>query len=90
MENRISEFMKLKGVTNVALAEHLGISKVAVSNIVTGKSIPSMDKAIAIAKILGVSVEALAGEEHQNEQTNKTFNIVCPKCGEKITLKVED
>lgn len=88
MKNRISEFMKLKGVTNIALAEELGISKVAVSNIVTGKSIPSMDKAIAIAKILGVSVEALGGEDTQNEQTET--HITCPKCGAKITLKVED
>lgn len=90
MENKIGEFMKAKGVTNVALAEAIGISKVAVSNIVTGKAVPSMDKAIAIAQYLGVSVEALAGvdPEAPKEEVVESLSFVCPHCGNSVTIKV--
>ena len=49
MDLRIKEIMNERNVTSAWLAEQVGISKVAVSNIVTGKSSPSLDNVIKIA-----------------------------------------
>lgn len=89
MENKISEIMRAKGVTNVALAEAVGISKVAISNIVTGKATPSMDKAITIAQYLGVSVEELAGMDPSTPTQKEGQSFVCPNCGAHLKVTKE-
>ena len=48
--------MSKRNVTSAWLAEQVGISKVAVSNIVTGKSYPSLDTLKKIADVLNVSI----------------------------------
>lgn len=78
MDLKIKKIMSERGVTSAWLAEKVGISKVAVSNIVTGKSSPSLDNVIKIADVLNVSITELIGEE-------KADNIItCPHCGGKI------
>lgn len=78
MNLRIKEIMSERDVTSAWLAEKVGISKVAVSNIVTGKSSPSLDNIIKIANALNVSITEIIGEE-------KAVNaITCPHCGGKI------
>ena len=62
MELKIKETMNERGVTSAWLAEQVGISKVAVSNIVTGKSSPSLDNILKIADALNVSITELIGE----------------------------
>ena len=81
MDLRIKEFMSERNVTSAWLANKVGISKVAVSDIVTGKSSPSLDNIIKIADVLNVSIAELIGEE-KNDNT-----ITCPHCGKKIKIE---
>lgn len=78
MNLRIKEIMSERDVTSAWLAEKVGISKVAVSNIVTGKSSPSLDNIIKIANALNVSITEIIGEEKADN------TITCPHCGGKI------
>ncbi|WP_455095863.1 helix-turn-helix transcriptional regulator [Prevotella koreensis] len=48
MIKRIKELMAIHGLSAAALAEKIGISAVAMSNILTGKNNPSLDKAIKL------------------------------------------
>lgn len=81
MDLRIKEFMSERNVTSAWLANKVGISKVAVSNIVTGKSSPSLDNIIKIADVLNVSIAELIGEEKNDN------SITCPHCGKKIKIE---
>lgn len=78
MDLRIKEIMSERDVTSAWLAEKVGISKVAVSNIVTGKSSPSLDNIIKIANALNVSITEIIGKEKADNA------ITCPHCGGKI------
>lgn len=80
MDLRIKEIMSERNVTSAWLAEKVGISKVAVSNIVTGKSSPSLDNLLKIADALNVSITTLIGEDKEEN------TITCPYCGKKIKL----
>ena len=81
MDLRIKEIMNERNVTSAWLAEQVGISKVAVSNIVTGKSSPSLDNLIKIAGVLNISITELIGEEKEES------TITCPHCGKKINIE---
>lgn len=89
MSLRIKEVMDERKITSAWLAEKVGISKVAVSNIVTGKNSPSVDNLLKIAEALGVSITYLLGlEEKIEEEKLKESNVlICPKCGAKFELK---
>ena len=91
MNLRIKELMDEQKVTSVWLAEKVGISKVAVSNIITGKNSPSVDNLLKIAEALNVSVTYLLGlEGKQESETNGMKNtIICPKCGARFEFKEE-
>ena len=84
MDLRVKEFMSDRNVTSAWLAEQVGISKVAVSNIVTGKSSPSLDNLLKIASALNVSITELIGEKKEEN------NITCPKCGAKLKLVLDE
>ena len=81
MDLRIKEIMNERNVTSAWLAEQVGISKVAVSNIVTGRSSPSLDNLIKIAGVLNISITELIGEEKEES------TIICPHCGKKIKIE---
>lgn len=81
MDLIIKEIMNERNVTSAWLADKVGISKVAVSNIVTGKSSPSLDNIIKIADALNVSITELIGEEKADN------TITCPHCGKKIKIE---
>lgn len=66
MNIRIKEIMNERNITSAWLAEKVGISKVAVSNIITGKSYPSLDTIKKIADALNVSIIKLIGEDNGN------------------------
>ncbi len=84
MDLKIKEIMSERGVTSAWLAEKVGISKVAVSNIVTGKSSPSLDNLLKIAEVLNVSITELIGEEER-----KGASLTCPYCGKSLNIKAE-
>lgn len=51
--NRIKEALKENGMTQVALANQLGISKTAVSDLCQNRSQPSLKRLFQIAAIIG-------------------------------------
>lgn len=83
MNLQLKEIMSARNVTSALLAEKVGISKVAVSNIVTGKSFPSLDTLMKMADVLNVTISELIGE---TEFTGAGY-IVCPHCGKKIKIE---
>jgi transcriptional regulator with XRE-family HTH domain len=63
MELRIKEVLKEKGLTSVWLASQIGITQPNTSNIVSGKSNPSLETLEKIANALDVSISALFSEK---------------------------
>ena len=86
MSLRIKEVIENKGITSVWLSEQVGISKVAVSNIITGKNSPSVDNLLKIAEALNVSVTYLLGID--DNEGGKDNSIPCPYCGKRIDVSL--
>lgn len=86
MSLRIKEVMDERKVTSAWLAEQVGISKVAVSNIVTGKNSPSVDNLLKIAEVLNVSITYLLGLSEDKGEKDKSFQ--CPYCGKPIDVSL--
>lgn len=84
MELRIKEVIKEKKFTVVALASAIGITQPNMSNIVNGKSTPSLETLEKIATALGVNITELF-----DQPKNNTTGITCPHCGKNINIKVE-
>ena len=63
MELRIKEVLKEKGLTAVWLATQIGITQPNISNIVSGKSKPSLETLEKIANALGVDIIELFSEK---------------------------
>lgn len=74
---RIAELCKEKGITQTALAEKMGISRVGLSKAINGNTtIQTLEK---IASALGVDLMDLFAPK-------ETDTIICPKCGSKFQL----
>lgn len=86
MNLRIKEVMDERKVTSAWLSEQVGISKVAVSNIITGKNSPSVDNLLKIADALNVSITYLLGLSDEKGEKNNT--IPCPYCGKDIDVSL--
>ncbi|WP_353120995.1 helix-turn-helix domain-containing protein [Dysgonomonas capnocytophagoides] len=85
MELRIKDLLKEKGMTNIAIAEKVGITRPNMSNIVNGKTKPSLDTLEKIADALNVHISELFEKHTQND------NIIrCPNCGTELELKKKD
>jgi transcriptional regulator with XRE-family HTH domain len=82
MELRIREILKEKELTGVWLALQVGITRPNMSNIVSGKSKPSLDTLERIASALNVPVSDLFDQP-------ATDIINCPYCGGKIKVSKE-
>lgn len=84
MELRIKDVLKEKKVTVVSLAGMIGIAQPSMSNIVNGKSMPSLETLERIANALEVDITELF------EQPKKdSVSISCPHCGKSINIKAE-
>lgn len=57
INNRLKEVLKEKGVSQTELANKMEVSNTAISNIITGKNLPSFELAMNIAYYLDVSVD---------------------------------
>lgn len=85
MEHRIKELIKEKGYTQQEFAEKIGMSRVGLSQIINGKpSYPTLEK---IAAALDVPMWQLFASPSEVQGTSGS--IVCPKCGNTITIKAE-
>ena len=59
--NRLQKLRKEKGYSQEQLAEHLGISRQAVSKWERAEASPDTDNLIELAKIYNVSIDVLLG-----------------------------
>ena len=87
--------MSEKGVSNIALADALGVAAPTISYMVTGKTSPSLATLSLIADILNVKVWELFKEYRElnpptapQVPTNNSQAIICPKCGAAISITV--
>ena len=76
----IKSLIKQKGLTMEEVAERMGVSRVTLSQTLSGN--PTMSTLQRIADALGCKV----GEFFLDELEEKNF-IVCPKCGARFELK---
>ena len=56
---KLAEYLKAKGITNVALAKKLGVSEGAIRHIIVGIKQPSLAMACELAELMGCSVDDL-------------------------------
>ena len=61
-KKRLHLKMKQKGLTQVELAKLANVSQNSISKWLNGESVPSIDKALSLAKALGISVSELIGD----------------------------
>lgn len=59
MRNRLLEYRKIKGLTQIELSAIAGVPQSAISEIETEERIPKIDTAQKIAAALGVSIEEI-------------------------------
>lgn len=64
---KISSLRKEKGITQMGLADKLGISFQAVSNWERGNTMPDISKLPELAEILDVTIEELLGDERKGK-----------------------
>lgn len=76
----IKSIIKQKGLTMEEVAERMGVSRVTLSQTLSGN--PTMSTLQRIADAL----ECKVGEFFLDELEEKNF-IVCPKCGARFELK---
>ena len=85
----IKKLREEKGLTQLQLAESLGVTAKAVSKWETAKGLPDISLVESLSKTLGVSVmELMSGETviNKNLSSNILFSkfYVCPVCGNVI------
>ena len=61
--NSLKSLLEKRGMTQRALAEKLGTTEVTVSRYTSGNRTPNIETTVAIAEILGVSLDQLVGYE---------------------------
>ncbi len=70
LSEKITKLKKLKGLSQVDLAETTGISRDAISKYERGDTIPSVEYAKRIADALGVSLDYLVSDDDIEEVLN--------------------
>ena len=61
--NSLKSLLEKRGMTQRALAEKLGTTAVTVSRYTSGNRTPNVETTVAIAEVLGVSLDQLVGYE---------------------------
>jgi len=79
---RIKDIAKAKKMTIKSLAEKVGITQPNMSNIVNEKTMPSIQTLQNVADVLGVHISELF------VNPDNSASILCPNCGEKISINV--
>lgn len=80
MITRLKEIMQEKGITSVALAQMMNVSKVTISSLINGKT-QSLDTISNAATALGVPVwQLFISPEEVLSTSGGGHKIKCPKC----------
>ncbi len=69
LSEKLFTLRKKSGLSQEQLAEHLGVSRQAISKWESGASMPESDKLIAICNYFGVSLDYLMRDRDEAEQT---------------------
>lgn len=80
----IQKKIKEMGFTSAQLAERMGISAPAFSQVVNGN--PTLSKLCDIANAMGISVSELLREDQEEETAQASASFVCPHCGKEIKV----
>lgn len=72
LKSNIGELLKNSGLKGKWIAQQLKISQNQMSNYVTGKSYPPVDKAFELAKIFGCKVDDLYVLKEETPPSNKS------------------
>ena len=65
MKNNIRQLRGERGWSQATMAEKLGVSRQSINAIETGRYDPSLPLAFSIARMFGVSIEAVFDDEAQ-------------------------
>ena len=65
MRNRVPELRTRKGLSQGELAEALGVSRQTVNSIETGRYLPSLPLAFALARFFGTTIENVFDDEEE-------------------------
>ena len=74
MADKIIELRKKNGWSQEELAEHLGVSRQAVSKWEGALSVPDINKVIAMSSLFGVTTDYLLKDDAEAEETEETEN----------------
>lgn len=86
--NIIQKKIKEMGLTAAQLAEKMGCSAPALSQVLNGN--PTLTKLGEIAKAMDITVSELLREDQEDEGTAQaTTSFVCPHCGKVIRIAIE-
>lgn len=85
---RYKEVLEKYGLTQIELADRLGINRVSVSRLLSDKNDMRTSTLIKIAKAIGCNVGELF-EDNANNTGNLHDSFSCPKCGTKFKIVEE-
>ena len=82
LEERLTALRKEKGLSQLELAEALGVSRQAVSRWEVGASAPGMENLLALSRLYGVPLDELVGgparaAEPEAEPNARAAELVC-------------
>ena len=82
MENRIEEYRKPLGLSQHRLGKKIGISRISINHIETGKTVPSLKIAYDIANALGKCIYEIFDLDGTGEYRCKNSDSVysCKNC----------
>jgi len=86
---RVKEVLSKYNVTQIELAERLGINRVSVSRLLSNKNDMRISTLQKIANAIGCDVCELISEQPQQRKGEEEAVITCPNCGERIAVHLQ-
>lgn len=87
---RVKEVLSKYNVTQIELAERLGINRVSVSRLLSDKNDMRISTLQKIANAIGCNVCELLSEVPQQARKDEDETVItCPYCGERIPILLQ-
>lgn len=88
---RYKEVLKKYGITQIELAEKLGINRVSVSRLLSDNNDMRVSTIMKIANAIGCSAAELFDDvpQQEAEETAQRLSFVCPHCGKEIEMTIK-